>query len=179
MKSLILLFLVIGMVSALFSYADSQIECKENYILVKRLANNKFACVTQETSKIWEERGISTPIKQDIQDNQTKKILAHESFEMISQVPNIASKYPTITLTQSMLAGQEVIIFEGMGFRESHVIDIRIIDEQGNRIKLKPKTTQDGYLLMPWPIPDNLKPGEYDIQIWDRVSEHYLRISLE
>ncbi len=102
-----------------------------------------------------------------------------ERFAMENAIPNIPNKYPTVSLRLSEISGHDVIIFEGSGFRGTHSIDIRIIDDEGNRIKLHTKTTQRGDMLMPWPIPENLEPGTYTVQFWDRVSEHFLTINLE
>jgi hypothetical protein len=192
----LMLVLLIGIFSVIFSvsYAE-KIMCKEGLELVLKTSNKQPICLKPDSAKILVERGWATILEDSIihetvilteKERVIKKIdqmrpvyLAQESFAMENDIPNISNKYPTVSLRLSEIAGLDVIIFEGSGFRESHIIDIRIIDDEGNRIKLKTKTTQRGDMLMPWPIPENLEPGIYNVQFWDRVSEHYLTINLE
>jgi hypothetical protein len=185
--------------SPLFQYSQGisleKISCNVGLHLVLKTSNNQPICLKPPSVKILVERGWAeiledktvreTPILPEYERivkklEETKPVfLAQESFVMETELPNFSNKYPTVALRLSEIAGQDVIIFEGSGFRESHIIDIRIIDDEGNRIKLKTKTTQRGDMLMPWPIPENLEPGTYNVQFWDRVSEHYLTINLE
>lgn len=192
----LMLVLLIGIFSVIFSvsYAE-KIMCKEGLELFLKTSNKQPICLKPDSAKILVERGWATILEEEIvhetvipaeKEMMIKKIdemrpvyLAQESFAMENDIPNIANKYPTVSLRLSEIAGLDVIIFEGSGFRGSHIIDIRIIDDEGNRIKLKTKTTQRGDMLMPWPIPENLEPGIYNVQFWDRVSEHYLTINLE
>ena len=171
-----------------------KISCNDGFKLVLKTSNNRPVCLKPDSAKILVERGWAKVFeKKHLQEtfppelketlkkiDETRPVyLAQESFAMENDIPNIPNKYPTVSLRLSEISGHDVIIFEGSGFRGTHSIDIRIIDDEGNRIKLHTKTTQRGDMLMPWPIPENLEPGTYTVQFWDRVSEHFLTINLE
>ncbi len=163
-----------------------KISCNDGFKLVLKTSNNRPVCLKPDSAKILVERGWAKVFEKKYLQETLKKIdetrpvyLAQESFAMENDIPNIPNKYPTVSLRLSEISGHDVIIFEGSGFRGTHSIDIRIIDDEGNRIKLHTKTTLRGDMLMPWPIPENLEPGTYTVQFWDRVSEHFLTINLE
>lgn len=166
---------------------SEKISCKKGLDLVLKNSDYSPACVTPSSVKILVERGWTRTIvsEENLQEPADPVItslireigagpfaLANESFLMRDHAPSI-------TITLSKISGQAVMVFKGTGFREFHVIDFIITNEQGFKENIETQTTRfTGDLDMPWIIPQSMKSGEYDILITDQTSYHHLKINL-
>ena len=166
---------------------SEQVSCKKGFELVLKNSDDSPACLTSSTAKILVQRGWARTIipQDDMQEpadpvitSIIRKIgaqpfaLANESFEMRDHSPRL-------TITLSKISGQDVMVFKGTGFREFHVIDFIITNDQGFEEKIETQTARfSGDLDMPWIIPPSMVSGEYDILITDQTSYHHLKINL-
>lgn len=142
--------------------------CKDGFELVLKKSNQRPACVSPETKTQLVLRGWAT---NDIIENQ---ILSEKQTE--STIDD--KKDFGMSIIHDEIDGKRFLIFEGFGWHRLHQVVIDITNDQGFSTTLKTKTTDRGYLLMPWPVDDLAIPGMYHIVASDGIHNFEINIPI-
>jgi len=143
------------------------IQCPDSFELVLKRIYKKPACVTPKTADKLIQQGWALPKEEQI------RIIS--SLSQMEQEKNLVSG-ARLSITPEIINGENYLLFEGFGWHRLHNVEITITNDGEKITSVRSKTTDDGTLYMPWPIPSNLPSGLYQIHATDGINQSELTL---
>ena len=150
------------------------IQCKEGQELVIRTTNSHPACVKSENIQKLREKEWA--ISEKVQQKMFEEFI-EDRKEGSGSSRTIEDFDVSITIIPEEINDKRYLSFDGNGWHRLHNVEITI---SGNGLleSVRTKTDDRGHLNMPWPIPDNITGGMYDIFATDGIHEFKIAIPI-
>ena len=150
------------------------IQCKEGHEIVMKKSNQIPACVNSENVEKLREKNWA--VSKEFQDAIFAEIASKRS-EGLEQAKTLDDFDVIITITPEEINDQRYLAFDGNGWHRLHNVEIEITGDSFSE-SIRTKTDDRGHLNMPWPIPDNIPGGMYNIFATDGIHEFEITISI-
>jgi len=83
----------------------------------------------------------------------------------------------SITIMPEEINDKRYLAFDGNGWHRLHNVEITITGE-GFEESVRTKTDDRGHLNMPWPIPEDIRGGMYNISATDGIHQYEIKIPI-
>lgn len=150
------------------------IQCNEGQELVIRTTNSLPACVKSENIEKLREKEWAISEK-----NQQEKFveIIEDRKKGIGSSRTIEDFDVSITIIPEEINDKRYLSFDGNGWHRLHNVEIIITGENFEE-SVRTKTDDRGHLNMPWPIPENITGGMYNIFATDSIHEFEITIPI-
>ena len=150
------------------------IQCKEGQEIIIKKTNQKPACVNFENVEKLRSNGWA--ISQNMQEEIFAKIESKRLLEKIT--PRTLEDFDvSISIIPEEINDVRYLSFDGNGWHILHNVEITITGENFEE-SIRTKTDDRGHLNMPWPIPENINGGMYNIFATDGIHEFELTVPI-
>lgn len=150
------------------------IQCKEGQELVIRTTNSLPACVKSENIEKLREKGWA--ISEKVQQERFEEFI-EDRKKGIGSSRTIEDFDVSITIIPEEINDKRYLSFDGNGWHRLHNVEITITGE-GFEESLRTKTDDRGHLNMPWPIPEDIRGGMYNISATDGIHQYEINIPI-
>jgi len=150
------------------------IQCKEGQELVIRTTNSLPACVKSENiEKLREKRWA---VSEKVQQKMFEEVI-EDRKKGIGSSRTIEDFDVSITIIPEEINDKRYLSFDGNGWHRLHNVEITITGENFEE-SVRTKTDDRGHLNMPWPIPEDIAGGMYNIFATDGIHEFKITIPI-
>jgi len=150
------------------------IQCKEGQEIVLKKSNQNPACVNSEN--VEKLRQKEWAVSKAFQETMFAEIASKRSQGMES--PRTLEDFDvSMTIIPEEINNQRYLSFDGYGWHRLHNVEITITGETFSE-DIRTKTDDRGHLNMPWPIPENIPGGMYQIFATDGIHEFKITIPI-
>ena len=150
------------------------IQCNERQELIIRTTNSLPACVKSENIEKLREKGWA--ISEKVQQKMFEEFI-EDRKKGISSSRTIEDFDVSITIIPEEINDKRYFSFDGNGWHRLHNVEITITGENFEE-SIRTKTDDRGHLNMPWPIPDDIQGGMYNIFATDGIHEFEITIPI-
>jgi len=150
------------------------IQCNERQELIIRTTNSLPACVKSENIEKLREKGWA--ISEKVQQKMFEEFI-EDRKKGIGSSRTIEDFDVSITIIPEEINDKRYLSFDGNGWHRLHNVEITITGENFEE-SIRTKTDDRGHLNMPWPIPDDIQGGMYNIFATDGIHEFEMTIPI-
>jgi len=150
------------------------IQCNERQELIIRTTNSLPACVKSENIEKLREKGWA--ISEKVQQKMFEEFI-EDRKKGIGSSRTIEDFDVSITIIPEEINDKRYLSFDGNGWHRLHNVEITITGENFEE-SIRTKTDDRGHLNMPWPIPDDIQGGMYNIFATDGIHEFEITIPI-
>ena len=150
------------------------IQCNEGQELAIRTTNSLPACVKSENIEKLREKGWA--VLEKIQQRMFEEFI-EDRKKGIGSSRMIEDLDVSITIIPEEINDKRYLSFDGNGWHRLHNVEITIIGENFEET-VRTKTDDRGHLNMPWPIPEDISGGMYNIFATDGIHEFEITIPI-
>jgi hypothetical protein len=149
------------------------IQCKPHLELVLKASNHNPACISPKNAQKLIEKGWALPKVTESISEEILKSLPDSDLKDTKSLSEVS-----LSVTPDVINGKQFLIFYGFNWHGFHNVEITISDNQGFAESIRTKTSEEGNLYMPWPVPDSLIGGRYSIYATDKIHDFEMNIPI-
>jgi hypothetical protein len=150
------------------------IQCKEGQGLVISTTNSLPACIKLENIEKLREKGWA--ISEKLQQERFEEFI-EDRKKGIGSSRTIEDFDVSITIIPEEINDKRYLAFDGNGWHRLHNVEITITGENFEE-SVRTKTDDRGHLNMPWPIPEDIRGGMYNISATDGIHQYEISIPI-
>ena len=150
------------------------IQCNEGQELVIRTTNSLPSCIKSENIEKLREKGWA--VSEKVQQKMFEEFI-EDRKKGIGSSRTIEDFDVSITIIPEEINDKRYLSFDGNGWHRLHNVEITITGESFDE-SVRTKTDDRGHLNMPWPIPEDISGGMYNIFATDGIHEFEITIPI-